>query len=179
MYKPLQSKFLILLFIIMLLASCRPAEPTSTSIAVPVPRTPHTPIPVRQDKELAEAIRQAQETLHIWRQEFLAPKKIYAMTSLKIRFATGEELEDMWTEPLYILDDTYTVRMIEGVTVDKGNHPERLLDVKAEDIIDWMLLEEDGTLIGGYTLRLEYERMTPEQQKRYIETTGIRFDKQQ
>jgi uncharacterized protein YegJ (DUF2314 family) len=178
MYRLLQWKFLIFL-VIGLLASCSPVVPTSTSIAVPAPRTPHTPIPVRKDEELAEAIRQAQETLHIWRQEFLAPKKSYAMTSLKIRFATAEEVEDMWTEPLYILDNTYTVRMIEGVTVDKGNHPDRLLDVKAEDIIDWMLLEEDGTLIGGFTLRLEYERMTPEQQKRYIEITGIRFDKEQ
>ena len=83
----------------------------------------------------------------------------------------------MWTEPLYILDKTYTVRMVEGVKVEQGIHPNRLLDVKAEDIIDWMLLEEDGTLVGGYTLRLEYKRMTPDQQKRYIEITGIRFDK--
>jgi uncharacterized protein YegJ (DUF2314 family) len=83
----------------------------------------------------------------------------------------------MWTEPLYVLDNLYTVRMIEGVTVEQGIHPGRLVDVRPEDIIDWMLLEEDGTLSGGYTLRLEYKRMTPEQQKRYIEITGIRFDK--
>jgi len=31
--------------------------------------------------------------------------------------------------------------------------------------------------LGGYTLRLEYERMTPEQQKKYIEITGIDFEK--
>jgi uncharacterized protein YegJ (DUF2314 family) len=175
MYRLLQWKVLIL-FASVFLASCSPAAPTST--VIPVPRISHTPIPVLKDEELAEAIRQAQETLHIWRQEFLAPKKAYSMTSLKIRFALEGEVEDMWTEPLYILDNLYTVRMIEGVTVDKGNHPDRLLDVKAEDIIDWMLLEEDGTLVGGYTLRLEYERMTPEQQKRYIEITGIRFDKE-
>jgi len=132
---------------------------------------------VPADEELAEAVRQAQETLHIWRQEFLAPKKPYSMTSLKVRFSTEGAVEDMWTEPLYILDKTYTVRMVEGVTLEQGIHPDRLLDVQAEDIVDWMMLEEDGTLSGGYTLRLEYERMTPEEQKRYIEITGIRFDK--
>ena len=99
------------------------------------------------------------------------------MSSLKVRFANDNEMEDMWTEPVYILDNTYTVRMVEGVTVDQGIHPDRLLDIKAEDIVDWMLLEEDGTLTGGYTLRLEYKRMTPADQKRYIEITGIRFDK--
>jgi uncharacterized protein YegJ (DUF2314 family) len=174
MYKPLQWKVFILL-VFSTLASCSPAEPTSIPTSDPV--IVHTSIPVRADEELAEAVRQAQETLHIWRQEFLAPKKAYSMASLKVRFANAEKIEDMWTEPLYVLDNTYTVRMIEGVNVDQGIHPNRLLDVKPEDIIDWMLLEEDGTLIGGYTLRLEYKRMTPEQQKRYIETTGIRFDK--
>jgi uncharacterized protein YegJ (DUF2314 family) len=174
MYKPLQRKTLIL-FVLSLLASCSPAEPTSTPTLAPI--TSHTSIPVLADEELAEAIRQAQETLSIWRQEFLAPKKSYSMTSLKVRFGEEGNIEDMWTEPLYVLDNTYTVRMIEGVNVEQGIHPDRLLDVKAGDIIDWMLLEEDGTLVGGYTLRLEYKRMTPEQQKRYIEITGIRFDK--
>lgn len=174
MYKSLQRKTLIVL-ILWLLTGCRPAEPTSTP--KPESITPGTPIPVLADEELAQAIRQAQETLHIWRGEFLAPKKAYAMTSLKVRFAKGENIEDMWTEPLYVLDNTYTVRMVEGVTVEEGIHPNRLLDVRPEDIIDWMLLEKDGTLLGGYTLRLEYKRMTPEQQKRYIEITGIRFDK--
>ena len=176
MYKFLQWKN-FLLPVMMLLASCSPTEPTRAPIALPVVSSPHTPIPILKDEELDEAIRQAQETLHIWRQEFLAPKKSYSITSLKVRFGEEGDIEDMWTEPLYILDNIYTVRMVEGVTVEQGIHPDRLVDVRPEDIIDWMLLEEDGTLVGGYTLRLEYKRMTPEQQKRYIEITGIRFDK--
>ena len=174
MYKPLHRKTLIVLAFIFL-GSCSPAQPTATS--TPGITTSHTPVPARADEELAEAVRQAQETLYIWRQEFLAPKRSYSMTSLKVRFANDDEMEDMWTEPIYVLDNTYTVRMVEGVTVEQGIHPDRLLDIKPEDIIDWMLLEEDGTLTGGYTLRLEYERMTPEERKRYIEITGIRFDK--
>ena len=80
MYKPLQRKaFIFLVF----LASCSPAEPPFTPIPTPSSVTFETSIPVRDDEELAEAVRQAQETLHIWRQEFLAPKKSYSMTSLK------------------------------------------------------------------------------------------------
>ena len=172
MYKPLQWKTFVLLFLF--LASCSPAQPSSTP--TPKPITPHTKIPILADEELAEAVRQAQETLHIWRQEFLAPKQAYSMTSLKVRFQGDAGIEDMWTEPMFILDNVYTVRMVEGVTLEKGIHPERLLDVKPQDIVDWMLLEEDGTVIGGYTLRLEYERMTPEQQKRYLEITGYKFE---
>ena len=175
MYKPLQWKSFIVL--ILLLASCSPAGPTAIpTLNPPKPVAINTEIPPLSDEKLAEAIRQAQDTLHIWRQEFLAPKKSYSMTSLKVRFSGDGKVEDMWTEPLYVLDNTYTVRMVEGVALEMGIHPGRLLDVKPEDIVDWMMLEEDGTLLGGYTLQLEYERMTPEQQKRYLEITGYKFE---
>ena len=173
MYKPLRWKLWIVLFL--WLASCSPVEVTST----PRPKLglPPTQIPPLQDDELSEAIRQAQETLYIWRHEVLAPTKSYSMSSLKVRF-TGVDgsVEDMWTEPVIVLDDRYTVRMIEGVTLDKGIHPDRILDVTSQDIVDWMLLEKDGTVIGGYTLRLEYNRMTPEEQKKYREVTGYKFE---
>ena len=176
MYKALQWKTGIIL-ITVFLASCSPAQPTFSPTADrTVPVVVNTQIPTFADEELAEAVRQAQESLQIWRQEFLAPKKSYSMMSLKVRFTSEGVVEDMWTEPLYILDNTYTVRMVEGVTVDMGIHPGRMLDVKPEDIIDWMMLEDDGTLVGGYTLRLEYKRMNPEQQKRYLEITGYKFD---
>ena len=173
MYKPLQWKILIILVFVSL-AACSPAEATSTTI--PKYPTVNTQIPALADEELAEAVRQAQETLPLWRREFLAPKHAYSMTSLKVRFQKDGSVEDMWTEPLYILDNKYTVRMVEGVTLEQGIHPDRILDVQPEDIVDWMLLQEDGTVVGGYTLRLEYERMTPEQQKRYLEITGYKFD---
>jgi uncharacterized protein YegJ (DUF2314 family) len=174
MYKALQWKILSV-FVFVVLAACSPAEPTAT--AIPKRVIVNTQIPALADEELTEAVRQAQETLHIWRQEFLAPQKAYSMTSLKVRFAGNDgDVEDMWTEPMFILDQIYTVRMVEGVTLEKGIHPDRLLDVKPQDIVDWMLLEEDGTVIGGYTLRLEYERMTPDQQKRYLQITGYKFD---
>jgi uncharacterized protein YegJ (DUF2314 family) len=128
------------------------------------------------DQEFAEAVQQAQNTLPTFRQAFLAPKSSYKMIGLKIRFAGQGKVEDMWTEPVLILDNTYTVRMVEGVTLEKGIHPDRLLDVKLQDIVDWMILQDDGKVIGGYTLRLEYERLTPEEQKKYLERTGYRFE---
>ena len=165
MYKPLQGKATLIL-ILLLLTSCSPSEPT------PVPISTFTD----SDEELTKAVRQAQDTLYIWRQAFLAPKEDYALMSLKVRFGEEGRVEDMWTEPVQVLDNVYTVRMVEGVTVETGVHPDRLVDVKPGDIVDWMLLKEDGTLLGGYTLRLEYERMTPEQQQRYLQITGYRFE---
>jgi uncharacterized protein YegJ (DUF2314 family) len=165
MVKALQWKTL---FVVCLLftVSCRPSTPT------PVPVSTF----IDPDPEFEEAVRQAQNTLQVFRQAFLAPKPGYTLMSLKIRFANDGETEDMWTEPVLILDNVYTVRMVEGVTLKQGIHPERLVDVKLQDIVDWVILQEDGKVIGGYTLRLEYERMTPEEQKKYLEITGYKFE---
>lgn len=166
MYKPLRWKTQIVLSLF-LLASCAPAEPTPVSVS-----TFTDP-----DEELTKAVRQAQDTLYVLRQAFLAPKPSYVFMSVKVRFATDEGTEDMWTEPIDILNNTYTVRMVEGVNIELKAHPDRYVEVKPDEIIDWMILEDDGTVLGGYTLRLEYERMSPEEQKKYRERTGyLRFE---
>ena len=158
-----------IVLILFLLAACAPAtaEPTPVSIS-----TFNDP-----DKELTKAVRQAQDTLYILRQAFLAPKPSYVFMSVKVRFATENGIEDMWTEPIDILNNTYTVRMVEGVTLELKAHPDRYVEVAPEEIIDWMILEDDGTVLGGYTLRLEYARLTPEEQEKYRERTGyLRFE---
>jgi uncharacterized protein YegJ (DUF2314 family) len=38
--------------------------------------------------------------------------------------------------------------------------------IPTEDIVDWMIVE-DGKSIGGYTIRLAYERMSPEEKERF------------
>ena len=165
MYKHLHWKILIVLSF--LLASCQPAAPT------PVPISTFTD----PDKEFEKAVRQAQDTLYILRQAFLAPKPSYAFMSVKVRFATDQGTEDMWTEPIDLLDNVYTVRMVEGVTLELKAHPDRYVEVSPDEIIDWMILEKDGTVHGGYTLRLEYKRLSPEEQKKYKERTGyLRFE---
>jgi len=165
MVKLLQWKALLIAGLLFT-AACAPSAPT------PAPVSTFTD----SDPDFEEAVRHAQNTLYIFRQAFLAPTSDYSLMSLKVRFAEDGETEDMWTEPMLILDDVYTVRMVEGVTLAQGIHPDRLLDVELQDIVDWMILQEDGKLIGGYTLRLEYERMTPEGQKKYRELTGYKFE---
>jgi uncharacterized protein YegJ (DUF2314 family) len=167
MYKALQLKIPLLLFLFFV-ASCAPTAPTSTPISTLA----------NMDEEMTVAVKQAQDTLYILRQAMLAPKPSYKFLSVKVRFGSNGDIEDMWTEPIDFSDNKYTVRMVEGVTLELGAHPDRLVEVASNDVLDWMILEKDGSVFGGYTLRIEYQRMTPEQQKRYDEVTGYKFEKQ-
>ena len=164
MVKTLQVETLFVLCLLFS-ASCAPSAPTQT------------PTFTDPDKEMAAAVKQGQSTLYILRRALLAPRPSYAFLSVKVHFTSPNgSTEDMWTEPVYILDGNYTVRMIEGVTLEQGAHPDRLVEVHPEEILDWMIKEKDGTVLGGYTLRLEFKRMTPQQQKRYLEVTGYKFE---
>jgi uncharacterized protein YegJ (DUF2314 family) len=162
MVRTLQWKTFFILCLL-LGTSCAPSTPTSTSTDA--------------DKEMAAAVKQGQSTLYVLRQALLAPKPSYAFLSVKVHFTSPSgSTEDMWTEPVYILDGNYTVRMIEGVTLETGAHPDRLVEVHPEQILDWMIQKKDGTVLGGYTLRLEFKRLTADQQKRYLEITGYKFE---
>lgn len=168
MYKALQLKVPLLVFLF-IVAACTPSGPTPTPISTLA----------GLDEEMTVAVRQAQDTLYILRQALLAPKPSYKFLSVKVRFtSTNGNIEDMWTEPVDFSDANYVVRMVEGVTLDLGAHPDRLVEVAPKDVLDWVIVEKDGSVFGGYTLRIEYQRMTPDQQKRYDEVTGYKFEKQ-
>ena len=127
------------------------------------------------EDELNEAIHQAQDTLYVLRGAFLAPKPSYAYMHVKVRFSAAGTRDDMWTQPIEIIGDTFVIQMMEGVTVDNGAHPDRYLNIPSKDIIDWMIMEKDGTVLGGYTLRLEYKYLSPDEQAQYREATGYIF----
>ena len=167
MYKALQLK-LSFLWVLFFVASCVPSASTPSPI----------PTLAGMDEEMTRAVRQAQSTLYVLRQAMLARKPSYKLLSIKVRFISNGMIEDMWTEPIDFSGDKYTVRMVEGVTIELGAHPDRFVEVDPKNVLDWMILEKDGSVFGGYTLRIEYQRLTPEQQKRYEEVTGYKFQPQ-
>jgi uncharacterized protein YegJ (DUF2314 family) len=165
MYQPLLWKIVPLLFL--LLGSCTPVS--------------STPAPIAQftdpDPELTVAVRQAQDTLHIFRNEFFNPKPSYEYMSVKVRFTNKDGVEDIWTNPVDVDGDKFIVQMWEGVTLELKAHPDRYVEIPEDRVIDWMILDNEGTVFGGYTLRLDYERLSPEEQAVYRKNTGyLRFD---
>jgi uncharacterized protein YegJ (DUF2314 family) len=148
----------ILLSGILLVASCAPA--------------PTTPIPPVTDEEFDAAVEKAHGTLDTVRRALLSPKPSYTFIGLKVRVYGNSTYEDIWTEPVDYYSGAFTTQMVEGVTLDKGFHPNNMARVPVEDVIDWMIVEDDGNLIGGYTIRLAYRHMTPDEQKEFIRITG-------
>lgn len=141
------------------------------------PATP-TPIPVIDDPdpEFAAAVTEAHQTIGRVFKALLAPEPSYTFIGVRVRFVGADSYEDMWTEPIDYYNGKFTVEMVEGVTLEQGLHPEHEVRVPVEDVLDWMIVQDDGRLLGGYTIRLAYERMTPEEREEFIRITGYVMD---
>ena len=162
MYRSLQWKILFLLCFLFAV-SCGPAAPkTSTPVS---------------DEELNAAIEEAQGTIDTLFRAMLAPKPSYDFVGVKVRFRTQDGMyDDNWVEPLDYYGGRFTIRMIDGLTHDKNLHPDHTLSVPFKRVIDWVIIEKDGNLIGGYTIRLAYDHMSSEEKKEFLRVTGYKLE---
>jgi hypothetical protein len=60
--------------------------------------------------------------------------------------------------------------------LDPGLNTARLVTVPLGKVLDWVIVEEDGHLVGGYTIRLSYEHMTPDERVEFLDVTGYKID---
>ncbi len=162
MYKRLQLKVLVVCFLL-LTVSCGRAAPQAAS-------------PVSEE-ELNAAIEKARGTMDTLLRAILAPKASYDFLGVKVRFTKPDGgYDDNWVEPVDYYNGIFTIRMMDGLTYNTNLHPDRTLDVPAKKVVDWMIVEKDGTLIGGYTIRLAYDHMTREEKKEFLRITGYKIE---
>jgi uncharacterized protein YegJ (DUF2314 family) len=161
MYRFLQLKILVLL-LVLFTASCAPSTPQKST-------------PVSED-ELNAAIEEARGSIDTLFQAMLAPKPSYDFLGVKVRFSTQDGgYDDNWVEPVDYYDGKFTVRMMDSLTYDTNLQTDRILQVPLKKIVDWMIVEKDGNLIGGYTIRLAYEHMSPEEKKEFLRVTQYKL----
>ena len=159
MYRPLQLAILLTLCLVVL-SACAPS----------LAGTPVT------DEEFDAAVEEAHDTLGTLRKALLSPRDHYIFVGLKVRFTGNDQYEDIWTEPVDYFDGYFTTRMIDGVLLNPNLNTERLVTVPMNKVLDWVIVEESGNLIGGYTIKLSYEHMTPEEKKEFLRVTGYKLE---
>ena len=161
MYRLLQLKNLILIWLF-LTVSCAPVQSQAS--------TPVT------DKELNAAIEEARGSMDTLFQAMLAPKPSYDFLGVKVRFTTRDGgYDDNWVEPMDYYDGRFTIRMMDGLTYNTNLHTDHTLQVPLKKVVDWMIVEKDGTLIGGYTIRLAYEHMSSDEKKEFLRVTKYKM----
>ena len=161
MYQPISLRIGIL-FCLLFGVSC--GSPTQKA-ATPV-----------TDEEKIAATEQARRTLDTLLGAIIAPKDTYDFLGVKVRFSRRDgTIDDNWVEPVDYYDGIFTIRMMDGLTYNTNLHIDHTLDVPLRRVMDWMIVEKDGNLIGGYTIRLEYEHMSTAEQQEFLKVTGYKI----
>lgn len=128
------------------------------------------------DPEMAAAMAKAQETLPQFISALRLPSPSQTDFMIKVGFTDdGGGPEYMSVKPV-----TYDGTRFHGKL---DNEPVLVGSVKLGDdisvepsrVVDWMYIE-DGRMVGGYTLRVLRDRMTPEQRRRYDEGRTFKIE---
>jgi uncharacterized protein YegJ (DUF2314 family) len=162
MYKSLQLKLLFFIWLLFAV-SCAPAAPQKS-----------TPV---SEEELNAAIEEARGSIDTLFRAMLAPKVSYDFLGIKVRFSTQDgTYDDNWVEPVDYYNGRFTIRILDGLAYEKNLNVGRTLEVPLKRVLDWVIIEKDGTLIGGYTIKLAYEHMTPDEKKEFLRVTGFKLE---
>ena len=140
----------------------RPGEPDVISVG-------------ENDKEMNEAIDVARSTVDDFIKHLKEPVKGESLFAVKKKYEDRGKVEHMWlnfvtfdgtafrgkvgNEPL----DVYNVQLGDPATV------------APKDISDWMFVR-DGKLVGGYSIRLLYNRASPEEKKKMDAEAGFKVE---
>lgn len=125
------------------------------------------------DKEMAQAIIEANETLSNFNLALANPK--IEVKSLKVKFESDNGNEHIWLSNV-----TYKNGKYSGVL---DNEPEDITEhkigdkiaVDSKNISDWMYLE-DGKLFGGYTIKVLRNRMSAPGRNQFDAESGMQID---
>ena len=133
---------------------------TPTSVPTPTSTTPGV------DFELEAAIQQARNTLDKFTERIASPHPDRTFVAVKIRFFPPDGLpQDIWVDEITYTGSSFRGNMGDDISSLKLSAGEKIV-VPAEDIVDWIIVE-DGKLVGGFTIRLADERMSPKKKNAF------------
>ena len=115
------------------------------------------------------AIQQARNTLDEFIDRIASPHPDRTFVAVKVRFFPPDGLtQDIWVDGVTYTDGSFRGNMGDDIPSLKLSFDDKIV-VQTKDIVDWMIVE-NGKLVGGYTIRLAYRRMSPEEKERFLET---------
>lgn len=116
------------------------------------------------DAEMNAAIAKAKETLPQFIDALSNPKSNQSSFSLKMAFRDAGQIEHMFVDAPKFSEGKFTGRLANTPQWVKGLILGQTVEGTADDVSDWMFAQ-DGKLVGGYVLKLQLARYSPEERE--------------
>lgn len=128
-----------------------------------------TPTTIGTDAEFDAAVQQARDSLSTFITTIATSHTDRTLVAVKVRFSPpGEVSQDIWVDEVTYSDGVFRGSMGDDVPALRLEFGEKIT-VDEKNILDWMIVE-DGKLVGGYTIRLAMQRMSPEERERFLQS---------
>lgn len=160
-----------LLLLLLFLSACAP----QTDVPATFPAATITPPASSSDPEMGAAFAEARATLNEFISLLAEPNPTRTFAALKVRFTLPDgSTQDIWCDDVSYVDGQFTGNMGDDILALRLSFGERI-SIATADIVDWMIVQ-DGKLIGGFTIRLAYSRMTPEEKQFFLDDAGYSIE---
>ena len=144
---------ILISYLLMACSSIQPVQPTQQPVT---------------EEELSKTIEQAHDTLDIFTQNLQSPKSSQSLFALKVHFVYPDlTSEDVWVDDIHYENGRFYGILYDVQSKNMGFKNGDKVEIPEEDILDWMFLE-NNVLVGGYTIRLAYEHMSPDQRELFL-----------
>ena len=127
------------------------------------------------DPEMESAFAEARATLDefITRIAELNPTREFV--ALKVRFTLPDaSTQDIWCDEAAYENSQFTGNMGDDISSLKLAFGDRIT-ISNKNIVDWMIVQ-DGKLIGGFTIRVAFSRMTPAEKEFFLNDAGYSIE---
>lgn len=124
------------------------------------------------DTEMNDAIKLANQTLYKFNDALKNKNSDLQYFALKTRFNTANGGEHIWVSNITLEDNKYFGVVNNLPESIKGIKMGDTIQVKNDNISDWMYVDNQK-LLGGYTIRLLRKRMTEIERKQFDSENGL------
>jgi uncharacterized protein YegJ (DUF2314 family) len=174
----MKTILIALLGLVPLAISVGAAQEETTHMAGRAAKTPGHPGYVQvgdNDKAMARAVEHAQRSLGFFMAALHAKKPGDGTFEIKKAFVDGDKVEHLW-----ISEVTYDGKNFHGKINNrpldvKNVHLGEPVTVAPREVSDWMFLKA-GKMMGGYTTRVLYARLSPEEKAQFDQEAQFKIE---
>ena len=134
--------------------------------AVKAPGHPGYQQVAEEDKQMDRAVEHAQRSLGFFMAVLRAKKDGDSQFEIKKPFVDGDRVEHLWISAVTFDGKNFHGRINNKPLEVKNVRFGERVTVAPKDVSDWMFLK-DGKLMGGYTTRVLYARLSPEDKAQF------------
>jgi uncharacterized protein YegJ (DUF2314 family) len=95
---------------------------------------------------------------------------------VKKPFTQGDQVEHIWLSDVRFVGNLFQGRLDNQPRKISGLKIGEMVSVKPNEISDWLYID-NGKLVGGYTVRVHYSELSPQQKQEFDRRADFRIEK--